>query len=65
MPLTTGGAIDDDARVVEIMVRKHYAQAWRGARITVRADGCSNRSTWPRHPSSADAESRPLQGVAI
>lgn len=37
--LTTAGAIDDDARVVEIVARKHYARSWCGARVTVRTDG--------------------------
>ncbi len=33
--LTTAGAIDDDARVIEIIARKHYAHRWTGATITV------------------------------
>lgn len=33
--LTTAGAIDDDARVVEINARKHYAKGWTGATVAV------------------------------
>jgi Holliday junction resolvase RusA-like endonuclease len=35
--LTTAGAIEDDARVVEILARKHYAADRYGARIVLRA----------------------------
>jgi crossover junction endodeoxyribonuclease RusA len=34
--LTTAGAVEDDARVVEITARKHYAQSVCGAHIIVR-----------------------------
>jgi Holliday junction resolvase RusA-like endonuclease len=34
--LTTAGTLQDDARVVEICARKHYASDVAGARITVR-----------------------------
>ena len=34
--LTTASVIEDDARIVEIVARKHYATSWCGARISVR-----------------------------
>ncbi len=35
--LTTAGAIEDDARIVEIIARKHYALRSPGAHITLRS----------------------------
>ncbi len=35
--LTTAGAFEDDARVVQMQSRKLYAATWTGARITVTA----------------------------
>jgi Holliday junction resolvase RusA-like endonuclease len=35
--LTTASVIEDDARIVEIVARKHYATSGCGARISVRS----------------------------
>jgi Holliday junction resolvase RusA-like endonuclease len=40
--LTTAGTIEDDARVVEIVARKHYSKSSRGARIGISAAAASD-----------------------